>query len=152
MSVLMQITTTEKDRKTSAETLLLVSSKVCDFWEDTDGVVFYYKYRDDRREKSVEFKTALTMAQFHQKLNEVANEQYVYVQVTEIYGKFKQALVVNRTYRVNIDQIAYGKNINTTSSYLWIDRGPFELLRLKTTHTIDEIDNIASESFSISTS
>jgi len=153
-SSLFQVTVTKKNRATYAETLLLTTAKVLDFYEDTDGaVIFHYKDREDRRVKATEYKTAINGAAFHALLLGSENEQWIYIEVTEIanvlIGK-KEKIV--RTVRLNIDQLIYGYDRDTRSSYLFVDRGPFEMLRFKTSHTIAEIDDISSISFSISAS
>lgn len=156
-SSLFIVVTTQKNRVDSAESLLLSTSKVLDFYEDSDGgTVFYYLERDGRRDKAIEYKCALNGAAFEALLRGAQNNMWVYIEVTEIYNELNEGLVQRypngQTFRVNIDHIAKGKNRDTRSSFLWIDRGAFELLRFKTSHTIEEIDDISSISFSISAS
>lgn len=156
VSTLFQVTVTKKNRKTYAKTLLLTAAKVLDFYEDTDGgTVFYYAERQDRRLPAVEYKTAINSAAFHALLRGAANEQFVYIEVTEIVNENSGAVSTipsGRTYRVNIDNIIDGYDRDTRSSYIRIERGPFEVLRFKTSHLIAEIDDISSISYSISVS
>lgn len=153
-SSLFTVTTTKKNRVTSAETLLLSTSKVIDFYEDTDGgTVFYYVERQDRRCPAVEYKTAINSAAFHALLRGAENDQWIYIEVTEIQNVHNGRTSKDvRTYRINIDQIIKAYDRDTRSSYIFIERGPFEVLRLKTSHTIADLDNISSVSYSISIS
>lgn len=145
-----------------AKTLLLETSKFCDILSDPNGAgsIFYYKEREDRRVPAYLYKTALTPAALHIKLLEAENEQFQYLEVTEIKnmysGKVERPTV--QTRRINIEQIIKGYDVKlgsettATHSYIYVHRGPFEVLRYKTTSLIDEIDNVYSESFSISAS
>jgi len=145
-----------------AKTLLLETSKFLDFYSDPEGsgTVFLYKEREDRQVPAVMYKTATTPEALEIKLLEAENNQFLYLEITEIVnlhsGKKERPTVQVR--RVNIEQIIKGYDIligeesTPTHSYLIVHRGPFEVLRYKTTHLINEIDAIASESFSISVS
>jgi len=153
---LFQVTTTHKNGSVYAKTLLLETSIVCDFQDDPGGAgtVFYYRERQDRKFPATLFKTNMTSEAFHALLLEAENEQWLYLEVTEIrneyYGSSERPSI--QTRRVNVEQIIKGYDRDSRSSFIWVNRGPFEVLRFKTSHTIDEIDNVASESFSISVS
>ena len=155
-SALCQITTTHKNKLAYAKTLLIGTRRVLDFWTDPlgAGTELYYLERNDRQVPAPLFKVNMTSEALHALLLESENEQWIYIQVEEEMnvGNKKKIYPSVEVRRVNIEQIIWGYDIDTTSSYLFIDRGPFGVWRLKTTHTIDEIDNIASESFSISVS
>jgi hypothetical protein len=96
----------------------------------------------------------MTQENFHALLLESENEQWIYLQVTEILnlGHQKKEVPSVQMRRFNIEQLIKGWDIDTASSYLVVDQGPFKKLRYKTTSTIAEIDAAASESFSISVS
>ena len=158
-----QITTTHKgsgnstNLKAYAKDLLLVTNRVQDFYTDPAGAgtVFWYDERPDRQVPAVMYKTNMTSEAFHAKILEAENEQWLYLEVVEEkdMGNGRKIIPSVLVRRVNIEQIIKAYDISTTQSYLYIRRGAaFNVLRLKTTHTIDEIDAVASESFSISAS
>lgn len=166
---LTQVTVTHRAKdgeydslKPYAKTLLLETSKFCDFLTSYDGsgTIFLYKEREDRRCPAVMYKTALTPEALHIQLIEAENEQFQYLEIVEmknVYsGEIERPPVQVR--RINIEQIikgydfTIGDEVTPTHSYLYVHRGPFDVWRYKTTSLIDEIDNVYSESFSISVS
>lgn len=155
-NALFQVTVTHKDGTAYAKTLLLSTAKVLDFQTDPEGAgtVFYYLERHDRNVPAILYKTNMTMAAFHALLLEAENEQWIYLEVTEIQNVYskKTSKPAVQVRRVSVDQIIKGYDRDTRSSYLFVNRGPFEVLRYKTSHLIAEIDAAASESFSISAS
>jgi hypothetical protein len=154
-SALFITAVTHKNRSTWAKSLLLGTRRVIEFQDDPlgAGTEFRYLERWDRRVPSVLYKTNMVSSQFHGLLLESENEQFIYLQVVEVMNvaNKKKEIPSVETRRINIEHIVKGWDIDTTSSYLIIDDG-FTMMRMKTTHTIEEIDAVASESFSISVS
>jgi hypothetical protein len=138
---------------TVSETILLCSNKVHDFFENSSRqTVFYYSDTDGQRYKDIRYTSSLTKAQFHAKVREVANEQWINIQFIEWNRKTREGIA-----RINVEHLVKGLNTkvngNSGYSYIWIERGSNKPhLRILTTHTIEDISRSSSRSASLSPS
>jgi hypothetical protein len=135
------------------ETILLCSNKVYDFFQNSSGqTVFYYSDTDGQRYKFIQYTTSYTKAQFHAKVREVANEQWINIQFIEWDRTTREGIT-----RINVEHVVKGLNCrvngNSGYSYLWLERGSNKPhLRVLTTHTIQDISRASSRSASLSPS
>jgi hypothetical protein len=138
---------------TVSYTMLICTNKVHDFFQDSDGhTVFYYSDTDGQRYKDKQYTSSLTKAQFHAKVREVANEQWINIQFIEWDRKAREGIT-----RINVEHLVKGLNTkvngNSGYSYIWIERGSNKPhLRILTTHTIEDISRASSRSASLSPS
>jgi hypothetical protein len=145
---LVQITTSEKRNQASVETLLLNTNRILDFYASSaTETVFWYKELEDRREKSIPYKTTLTKAAFETLIAESLAEDRIDIPVTQIYSPSKRAWDV--TLNVASSDVVKGKDINTTESFLEVARGAFQKIKLRVSATISEIESASSTSTSV---
>lgn len=144
---LCRFTPTQKNRKAFTTELLINTNKVCDFYASGTSVIFYYAELEDGRTPTIEYKTTSSRNAFHSKVREAANEKWVQLDVTQVNNKTHDGYMT-----INTDKIVKGWDIDTASCYLEIERGQFDKVLLKTTHTIAEIDDAASASRVLSAS
>jgi hypothetical protein len=145
---LVTVTTTYRNDKVSAETLLLNTAKIVDFYsKDVSNTIFYYKELEDRREKTIKYETALTNAQFEALFDEALYVTRIALPVLEIYSPSKRTFA--ETLNVAAGDIIKAKDIDTTTSYLWFARGAFQKVKVKVNATIAEIESASSTSDSI---
>jgi hypothetical protein len=145
---LVQITTSYLNDRTSAETLLLNTAKIVDFYEkDASNVIFYYKELEDRREKTNKYETALTKTQFEALFDETLYAARIDLPVLEISSPTKRTFV--KTINVSAADVIKAKDIDASTSYLWFARGAFQKVKVKVNATISEIESASSTSVSI---
>lgn len=145
---LVQVTTTYKNDITSAETLLLNTARIIDFYaKDASNTIFYYKELGGNRDKSVKYETALSKSAFETLISETLYAERIDLPITYIYSPSKRALAT--TLNVSAADVIKGIDINTTESYVWFSRGGFSSVKVRVSATIAEIESASSTSESV---
>ena len=166
MSLFIQVVT-KRNRSTDtgpATSYLFSNKKTGDFYENPDGTVtFFQLIRDDRREKWDEYECSETSESFHAKVRETDNERWVYIQ--KMQEKIHRSRWDTKNQMIHLDttriikawnesfsNVTDGVKSTISGSRILYDRGPFGIIEIRTSHTIEEINAMGSESTSISAS
>ena len=148
-----QVTTTYKDRKASAETLLLSTNKVGDIQAYSTVSEFYYAASDN---ETILYRTALTKDQlttlvdnateFNDRVElPILGKSVVRTKTLGSNDLFDSTTTIN----VDMDNLIQGKDIGSTStSYLLFGFGGKKIL-YKVDDTIANIESASSTSTSI---
>jgi len=145
----------QKDReKYFNKNILLNTSRVVDFRTDSDDetkTIMYYNTRDDRREGCVTLRLSHDLGAVWLKIREANNEPIIPIQVDKVGRNLRHTYDIAYTvYYVNAEKITWGFDLDTVSSEIWVERNAFDILKLKNTHTIAQIDARASVSTELS--
>jgi hypothetical protein len=145
---LQQITLTQKNRTTVSRTELFNTALIEDFKADSaTTTVFHYTDLDNSKVKSNEYKTALTKTEFESLFDEELLNARMDLPVTEIWSPSPRT--VDETINVAVADFVRAWDIDASSSWVLIKRGGFEVVKMKVSATIAEIEGAASTSISV---
>lgn len=141
-------TTTKKNNQTYAKSLLFNTERVVDFYsKDASNTIVYYKNQVDRRDATDKYEFALTKAQVEAWFDESLYNTRVDLPILEKYAPSKETFV--KVVNVAASDVILGIDIDASTSYLWVARGSFEIIKFKVNATIAEIESASSTSVSI---
>lgn len=148
-------TMVRKNGATYTKELLLCTQRVGEFFTNADSYTeFHYKERRNDRVSPIRFQTATSKAAFHAKVREAENEQWMNIQLLyeKGHGSADGWRTLNKTKRINDEDIIMGWDGETGQSHLIIEDADFRARHYITSHTIDEINETFSASVSRSPS
>jgi hypothetical protein len=149
---LVTVPITEKDRQAYVKSVLINTLKVCDFKNDSGSCVFHYEKTNGERTPSVEFKTSYSKNTFHTLIRQATNERWFNVQVlTERTGN-KREKTVNEVKKIDSNRVIWAENVGTTQCDVTYARTAFEVVIMRCSHTIADLNRAESNSASLSAS
>lgn len=157
-SVLTVITVTKRNRASWAHDLLINGSRVAFFHKDpqypTTQSVLHYRIFPFERGKTWELQVSETTNAIATKLMEDETNAVIKVDVDnykwEGWAREKPTDSATLPYELVADNVVYAYNVGT-GCYCWVDCG-LNLIRLKLSHTIEDLSRAFSTSASLSAS
>lgn len=160
-NVLAQIPITKWDREIRSFNLLINMSRVIDFFTNADGYTdFYYQDIADRKDKVSEFTTSYILSTFETFFEETAPNPFITVNVDQWnlqpIGHRSPGNLISFPYshekvNINLDYFvkAIARPTSETGSYIWVARGAFKHIVLRSPNTLAEINATSSVSGSL---
>jgi hypothetical protein len=160
-NVLAQIPITKWDREIRSFNLLINMSRVIDFWSNSDGYTeFYYQDIADRKDKVSEFTTSYILSTFETFFEETEPNPFITVNVDKWNlhpighrspGYLTPFPFSHQKFNINLDYFvkALARPSSETGSYIWVARGAFNFIVLRSRNTLNEINTTSSVSGSL---
>jgi len=154
--MLYQITATHKDSSTEngfyPKALLLNSEKTVLYNTNSSGTTdLLYYGRESRRISAHTFTTATSKVALRALMRESLAEPFINLDLSHIWRNGRWEAYDKYTV-VSVKLIYWAYDLDTASSVIVIEHGPFKSQKYKTSHTIAEIETAASASVSLSES
>lgn len=152
---LTSVDVTHKDGRAWAKTILISCGKIGEAWTNSGATCdFYYQLQgDDKQEPVVKLTTETlteTLLQTAIENADCGNPRFFVHVMSENRG-FGE-VQIDRMVRIYSEDILYGIDIDTTTMYLYVQRGNNKTVRLKLSHIITDIISVSSTSASLSQS
>jgi hypothetical protein len=150
---LITVDVTHKDGRAYAKTILLSCGKIGEAWDNSSSTADFYYDIEAGRGPAVRFTaTTLTKSTLTTAIEnaDTGNPRFQIHVMTENRGRSGE-VAVDRLVTIYTEDILWGVDINTTTSYLYVKRG-YDRVRLKTSHILTDIVSSASTSRSLSAS
>jgi hypothetical protein len=132
----------EDSNRSTITTYLFNNKRVINWKNESGGTDFYYKgVTDSGSLRKLHYDTTLPKTQFEIMVGEADVNTYFDIPIT---GSTDVDYPESTTYGIRTDEIIFGYDIDSSNSYIWVDTGDSRsALRLKSSYTIQEIDDAA---------